>query len=84
MKLKIGKSKEPWVKPFSERVAKRVKQIPTGELTMWVDQAMFDLGRNLNNYEKNRDNKTALEEALLGAEAIHAVVDELHNRMTRV
>jgi hypothetical protein len=78
------KKKEIWVKPFSEKIAKRVKKIPTGELTMWVDQAMLDLGRCLSQYERDRENKTFLEEALVGAEAIHAVVDELHTRMTRV
>lgn len=78
------KKKAPWVKPFSEKIAKRVKKVPTGELTMWVDQAMLDLGRCLNQYEKNRDIKLYLEEALVGAEAIHAMVDELHSRMTRV
>ena len=78
------KKKTIWVKPFSERVAKRVKKVPTGELTMWGDQAMLDLGRCLNQYEKNRDIKIYLDEALIGAEAIHAMVDELHSRMTKV
>jgi hypothetical protein len=78
------KKKEIWTKPFSEKIAKRVKKIPTGELTMWVDQAMLDLGRCLSQYERDRENKVFLEEALVGAEAIHAVVDELHARMTRV
>lgn len=81
--MKLFKKKEVWVKPFSEKVTKRVKKIPTGELSMWVDQAMFDLGRCLNQYEKTRDINY-LNEALLGAEAIHAVVDEIHSRMTRV
>jgi len=77
------KSKEPWNKPFSEKVAARISKIPTGELSLWVDQAMYDLGRCLNQYERSR-NVTFLNEALTGAEAIHAVVDELHTRMTKV
>jgi hypothetical protein len=77
------KSKEPWKKPFSEKVATRISKIPTGELSLWVDQAMYDLGRCLNQYERSR-NVTFLNEALTGAEAIHAVVDELHSRMTKV
>lgn len=78
------KKKQLWAKPFSEKIAKRVKKVPTGELSMWVDQAMIDLGRCLHQYEKNRDVKMYLDEALVGAEAIHAMVDELHTRMTKV
>ena len=80
--MKLFKPKEPWTKPFSEKVAKRVKKIPTGELSFWVDQAMYDLGRCVGQYEKTRD-EAYLKEALLGAEAIHAVIDELNNRMTK-
>jgi hypothetical protein len=77
------KKKELWIKPFSEKVSKRVKKIPTGELTLWLDQAMYDLGRCITQYEKTRE-QNYLDEALLGAEAIHAVVDELNIRMTKV
>jgi hypothetical protein len=77
------KKKEVWNKPFSEKVAKRVKNIPTGELTLWLDQAMFDLGRSINQYERSKET-VILDNALLGAEAIHAVVNELHTRMTKV
>jgi len=76
------KTKKAWVKPFSEKVANRVSRIPTGELETWIDNAIYDVGRCLSSYQKNRD-KVYLEEALLGAEALHAVVDELHRRMTR-
>ena len=74
--------KEPWVKPFSEKVAKRVNRIPTGELEMWSDQALYELGRCLSSYAKSRE-QVYLNEALQGAEALHAVVNELHTRMTR-
>lgn len=79
--MSFFKKKVPWTKPFSEKVARRVSKIPTGELILWADQSLFDLGRCLSNYEKNKD-KLYLEEALLGAEAVHAVVNELHIRMT--
>lgn len=77
------KKKEVWTKPFSERIAKRVKKIPTGELTMWADQAMLDLGRCISQYDRTRE-PAILAEALTGAEAIHAVIDELNTRMTKV
>jgi hypothetical protein len=74
--------KEPWNKPFSEKVLKRVAKIPTGELSIWADQALYELGRCLSSYERSRD-PLYLNEALAGAEALHAVVDELHKRMTK-
>lgn len=77
------KKKEPWNKPFDAKIANRVKKIPTGELDLWADQSIVDLGRCLSLYARNRDI-TYLKEALTGAEAIHAIVDELHSRMTRV
>lgn len=73
--------KKPWTKPFSEKVAKRVSKIPTGELTMWAEQAMYELGRSLSSYDRSREPQY-LEQALAGAEAVHAVVEELSNRMT--
>ena len=76
------KKKEPWIKPFSEKVAKRVVKIPTAELEMWIDQSVYEVGRCMSLYSKSRET-TYLEEALLGAEALHAVVDELKQRATR-
>jgi hypothetical protein len=75
------KKKEPWTKPFSEKVAKRVVKIPTAELEMWIDQSLYEVGRCVSSYSKSRE-KVYLEEALQGAEALHAVVDELHRRAT--
>jgi hypothetical protein len=85
MRLKTGmfKKKEPWVKPFDEKIANRVKKIPTGELDLWADQSLVELGRCLSMYGRNRDS-IYLQEALKGAEALHAIIDELNNRMTRV
>jgi hypothetical protein len=74
--------KKVWVKPFPERLAKRVARIPTGELEQWIDQSLTEIGKCINMYTKSRD-KVYLEEALKGAEAMHAVVEELHSRMTR-
>jgi hypothetical protein len=75
------KNKEPWTKPFSEKVSKRVAKIPTAELEMWIDQSLYEVGRCVSSYSKSRE-KVYLEEALQGAEALHAVVDELHRRAT--
>ena len=80
MKLFL-KSKTPWNKPFSEKIAKRVSKIPTAELETWSEQSLFELGRCLSYYAKNRD-KIYLDEARIGAEALHAVIEELHRRNT--
>ena len=73
--------KEVWVKPFSEKISKRVAKIPTSELEMWIDQSTYEVGRCMSMYAKSRE-KVYLEEALTGAEALHAVIHELHKRST--
>jgi hypothetical protein len=73
--------KEVWVKPFSEQVSKRVAKIPTSELENWIDQTIYEVGRCMSSYGKRRE-QVYLDEALKGAEALHAVVDELHKRST--
>ena len=79
----VIRRKKNWYKPFSEKVAKRVSKIPSGELLIWSDQILYELSRCLSAYEKNR-NQVYLDEALTGAEAIHAVVDQLHKRVSRI
>lgn len=74
--------KKTWDKPFSEKVAKRVSRIPTGELEAWIDQALTEVGKCVSLYTKTRD-VIYLDEAVKGAEAVHAVTNELHQRMTR-
>lgn len=83
MMMFFKKKKQVWEKPFSEKLSKRVSKIPTGELDMWADQALYELGRCLSSYSKSRE-AVYLDEALNGAEALHAVVNELHTRMNRV
>jgi len=79
--MKLFKDKD-WDKPFSEKIAKRVSRIPTAELEMWIDQAIYEVGKCLSNYQKSRE-KVYLEEARNGAEALHAVVEELYKRSTK-
>lgn len=81
--MSFFKSKKTWDKPFSEKVANRIAKIPTGELEMWIEQATYELGRCLSGYQKSRE-QFYLDEARQGAEALHAVVEELHKRMTRL
>ncbi len=71
-----------WTKPFPEKVARRVSRIPTGEREQWAEQALTEIGKCLSMYSKSRD-VIYLDEAVRGAEAMHAVVQELHTRMVR-
>lgn len=73
------KKKPIWEKPFSEKIAKRVSRIPTAELETWIDQALFEVGKCITSYSKSRD-LMYLSEAVNGAEALHAVIHELHLR----
>lgn len=77
------KKNKNWDKPFSEKVARRVSRIPTAELESWIDQTLTELARCLSSYQKSRE-EVWLDEALYGAEALHAVIDELHKRVRRV
>jgi hypothetical protein len=79
--FKFWSKTKDWDKPFSEKIAKRVSKIPTGELTMWADQSLYDMGRLISAWERGRE-QAYLDELLTGAEALHAVVNELNKRMT--
>lgn len=78
--MRLFKSK-PQEKPFSNKIAKRVSKIPTADLEMWIDQTLTEVGRNLSGYARSNE-KAYLEEALNGAEVLHAVVHEIHKRKT--
>lgn len=74
-----------WKKPknstheFSEKVLKRISMIATPDLSAWVDQALSETSRCMSNYETSKD-PVHIEDALVGAEAIYALVFELHKR----
>ncbi len=76
------KKQLPMTKPFSEKVAKRVSRIPTADLEMWAENSLIEISRCLRMYGGSRDSGV-LDEALLGAEALHAVVNELKERTTK-
>lgn len=82
MKLLRLKKTKTWDKPFSEKIAKRVSRLQTAEMQGWVDQALYEVGRCLSMYQRSRDD-LYLDEALTGAEAIHAMLDELRKRTPR-
>ena len=63
------------------RVEKRVESLPASELLPWVEQALYGIGRNLAHWQKNRD-KESLEEARLGAEVLHTILESLSKRVS--
>jgi hypothetical protein len=74
--------KTTWDKPFSEKVAKRVSRLGAQEIEGWIDQSIYEIGRALSAYQRSR-NTAYLDELLLGAEALHAMVDSLQKRTPR-
>jgi len=79
----LKRNKEPWTKPFSEKVSKRIQRIPSQELEMWAENCVNEIGKCLSAFMRTRDSYY-LEEALNGAEALHAVVDTLKVRDTLI
>jgi hypothetical protein len=74
--MKIFKSKK--IRELT-RVQKRVASLPTAELLSWTDQIIYSIGRNLSSWQKSQ-SEFSLEEARVGAEALHAIVDALSER----
>jgi hypothetical protein len=61
------------------RIEKRVEALPTGELIPWTENALYTIGRNLSSWQKTKDAGT-LEEARVGAEALHVILESLVKR----
>jgi hypothetical protein len=61
------------------RVEKRVESLPTSDLLPWTENALYTIGRNLSTWQKTRDT-ASLEEARVGAEALHVILESLVKR----
>ena len=79
MGLAFWRKPKPEPKPFPEKLANRVSRIATADLSSWVDQALSETSRSISSYESSGDI-LHLKEALIGAEAVNALVSELHSR----
>jgi hypothetical protein len=64
------------------KLTKRVANISTPELVMWVENSLFVIGKNITHWERERSPEL-LEEAHMGAEALYAITTELKNRNER-
>lgn len=61
------------------KIEKRVEVLPTSELVGWSETTLYSISRNLSSWQTSKD-KFYLEEAKIGAEALLAVVNALHER----
>jgi hypothetical protein len=78
--VKLFKRK-PLEKPFPEKLARRVTRIPTADLASWAEQSLNEISRCVSKYQSTQE-QLYLDEALKGAEALNAVISELHKRCT--
>lgn len=62
-----------------ERARVRARKVPTGDLLLWADQAVFGIGRHLSEYSRHGGEED-LEEARIAATALKAVLDDLSAR----
>lgn len=71
--------KKPVQRNFPEKVARRVSRLSTADLPNWIEQSLYETNRTLSSYQTSND-PVHLNDLLLGAEAINALISELYNR----
>lgn len=64
--------------PQPTKLQKRIANISTPELVMWVENSLFVIGKNIAGAGSHTIDQ--LEEANLGAEALYAITQELLKR----
>lgn len=65
--------------PPKSKVERRVEKIATPDLSLWAEQTLNSLGRQLLAWQRHAD-PSALDEAEMSAEALYAVVREIRAR----
>ena len=55
--------------------------IGTPDLIMWAENALFVIGKEITHHQRSK-SEDALNEALLGADALVAIIKELQKRAT--
>jgi hypothetical protein len=61
------------------KLEKRIASMDTDQLTRWLDQALFTIGRNVSDWASSRE-PAYINEAHSGAEVLHLAVAELKRR----
>lgn len=75
----LSRQKKTWTKPFSQKIVKRIAVSSTEELDGWVDMSIQDISRAMVTYHRT-GAQADLEDALLSAEVLHAILDTLKAR----
>jgi hypothetical protein len=75
----LKRNKHTKVEKEKTKLELRVAKMATQDLTQWVDQALYSIGKNLTQWSKTQDN-VFLQESHMGAEALLAVINELNKR----
>ena len=73
------RQKPKWTKPFAQKIVKRISISSTEELDNWVDMSIQDISRAMVTYHRT-GAQADLEDALLSAEVLHAIIDALKTR----
>lgn len=58
----------------------RVAKLSTADLVSWAEQALYGIGRSLSIWQRSPEQAEMLEEARIGAEALHVVLEEIKAR----
>ena len=61
------------------KLEKRISGIGTPDLIMWAENALFVIGKEITHHQRSK-SEDALDEALLGADALVAIIKELQKR----
>lgn len=62
------------------KLEQRVSKLSTPDLVSWSEQALYGIGRSLSIWQRSPESKEFLEEARMGAEALHVVLEEIKAR----
>jgi len=75
--IRFKKSKK--IEQEQSKLEKRIASLETRDLTKWVDQTLFSIGKNVVSWERSGEIEMLLE-ADLGADALSVVIKELVRR----
>jgi hypothetical protein len=75
----ISWKKKDGPQPQQSRLEKRVSMISTPDLVTWAENALFVIGKETTGWMRSKDS-ALLDEALIGAEALTAILKELKKR----
>jgi hypothetical protein len=77
--MMISWKKKAGPQPQQSKLEKRVAMISTPDLVTWAENALFVIGKETTGWMRSKDS-ALLDEALVGAEALTAILNELKRR----